>query len=187
MSRTIFALVLSSSAAWALAGVTAQTPDPYQVRTVCTAYPVNIGRRVNVQDHVVIHCDTDIANIIEDDVSIGHGAIVHGTFVGAGTLIGMNATVLGRTRIGITVSSRVDQGSVFVILLPLKAGEARAVEAKDAPRHVLRLRPGQAACRVLIADDVEDNRQLLAQLLAPVGFEVRLAVNGADAIRAFED
>ena len=62
--------------------------------------PVTIGRRVNVQDHVVIHCDTDIANIIEDDVSIGHGAIVHGTFVGAGTLIGMNATVLGRTRIG---------------------------------------------------------------------------------------
>src|SRR5256885_4221503 len=62
--------------------------------------PVTIGRRVNVQDHVVIHCDTDIANIIEDDVSIGHGAIVHGAFVGAGTLIGMNATVLGRTRIG---------------------------------------------------------------------------------------
>lgn len=62
--------------------------------------PVTIGARVNVQDHVVVHCDTDVPNVIEDDVSIGHGAIVHGTFVGRGTLIGMNATVLGRTRIG---------------------------------------------------------------------------------------
>jgi CheY-like chemotaxis protein len=37
---------------------------------------------------------------------------------------------------------------------------------------------------VLIADDIEDNRQLLAQLLGPVGFEVRLAVNGAEAVRS---
>jgi carbonic anhydrase/acetyltransferase-like protein (isoleucine patch superfamily) len=62
--------------------------------------PITIGARVNVQDHVVIHCDTDVPNVIEDDVSMGHGAIVHGTFVGAGSLVGMNATVLGQTRIG---------------------------------------------------------------------------------------
>jgi CheY-like chemotaxis protein len=60
------------------------------------------------------------------------------------------------------------------------------VQAKDRPRHVLKLQPGQATCRVLIADDVEDNRQLLAQLLAPVGFEIRLATNGAEAVRDFE-
>src|SRR5438067_180467 len=48
----------------------------------------------------------------------------------------------------ITVSSQVDQGSVFVIRLPLKEGEAEAVQAKDKLRQVLRLRPGQAACRV---------------------------------------
>ncbi|MFL5243153.1 MAG: PAS domain S-box protein [Gemmataceae bacterium] len=86
----------------------------------------------------------------------------------------------------ITVTSQVGKGSVFVIDLPLKEGEARAVEVKDKPRHVLRLRPGQPACRVLIADDVEDNRQLLTQLLAPVGFETRLATNGAEAVREFE-
>jgi CheY-like chemotaxis protein len=39
---------------------------------------------------------------------------------------------------------------------------------------------------VLIADDVEDNRQLLAQLLAPIGFEIRLATNGDEAVREFE-
>src|SRR5438552_4895443 len=62
--------------------------------------PVTIGRRTNVQDGVVVHCDTDVPNVIEDDVTIGHGAIVHGTFVGRGGLIGMGAVVLSRTRIG---------------------------------------------------------------------------------------
>jgi len=87
----------------------------------------------------------------------------------------------------ITVNSQVGKGSVFVVRLPLKEGEAQAVQAKDTPRQVLRLQPGQATCRVLIADDIEDNRQLLAQLLAPVGFEIRLATNGAEAVQEFEE
>jgi carbonic anhydrase/acetyltransferase-like protein (isoleucine patch superfamily) len=62
--------------------------------------PVVIGRRVNVQDNAVIHCDTDVPNIIEDDVTIGHGAIVHGKHVGRGSLIGMGSTLLSRTVIG---------------------------------------------------------------------------------------
>ena len=85
----------------------------------------------------------------------------------------------------IAVASEVGKGSVFAIQLPLKEGEAQAVQAKDVPRHVVRLQPGQEFCRVLIADDIEDNRQLLAQLLEPVGFQIRLATNGAEAIREF--
>src|SRR3954467_13064527 len=61
---------------------------------------VTIGRRVNVQDGAIVHCDTDVPNVIEDDVSIGHAAVVHGMFVGRGTLVGMHSTLLGRTRIG---------------------------------------------------------------------------------------
>jgi carbonic anhydrase/acetyltransferase-like protein (isoleucine patch superfamily) len=62
--------------------------------------PVAIGKRVNVQDGAVVHCDTGVANVIADDVTIGHGALVHGMYVGQGTLIGMGAKVLGRTQIG---------------------------------------------------------------------------------------
>jgi carbonic anhydrase/acetyltransferase-like protein (isoleucine patch superfamily) len=61
---------------------------------------VVIGRRVNVQDCAVVHCDTGVENVIEDDVVIGHNATVHGKRVGAGSLIGMGATVLGETVIG---------------------------------------------------------------------------------------
>jgi carbonic anhydrase/acetyltransferase-like protein (isoleucine patch superfamily) len=62
--------------------------------------PISIGTRVNVQDNATIHCDSGVPNVIEDDVVIGHNAIVHGAHIGAGTLIGMGATVLGKTRIG---------------------------------------------------------------------------------------
>jgi carbonic anhydrase/acetyltransferase-like protein (isoleucine patch superfamily) len=62
--------------------------------------PITIGRRVNVQDGACIHCDTGIPNIIEDDVTIGHRAVVHGTFVGRGSLIGIGAILLGRSRVG---------------------------------------------------------------------------------------
>ena len=61
---------------------------------------ISVGRRVNVQDQAVIHCDTGVPNVIEDDVTIGHGAIVHGESVGAGSLIGMGAKLLSRTRLG---------------------------------------------------------------------------------------
>ena len=62
--------------------------------------PVTLGRRVNVQDGVIVHCETGKENVIEDDVSIGHRAVVHGSRIGRGTLIGMTATVLGGTVIG---------------------------------------------------------------------------------------
>jgi carbonic anhydrase/acetyltransferase-like protein (isoleucine patch superfamily) len=62
--------------------------------------PVSIGRQVNVQDGACIHCDSAVPNVIEDDVVIGHGAIVHGKFVGQGSLIGMGSVVLSRSHIG---------------------------------------------------------------------------------------
>ena len=62
--------------------------------------PIVIGRRTNVQDCAVIHCDTDVPNVIGDDVTIGHSAIVHGTFVGSGSVIGMGSTVLSQTKLG---------------------------------------------------------------------------------------
>jgi carbonic anhydrase/acetyltransferase-like protein (isoleucine patch superfamily) len=62
--------------------------------------PIRLGARVNVQDGSVLHCDTGTELVIEDEVSIGHLAVVHGEHVGAGTLIGMGARVLGHARIG---------------------------------------------------------------------------------------
>lgn len=62
--------------------------------------PIRIGRRTNIQEHCVLHCDTGKPLEIGDDVTIGHGAIVHGSRVGNRTLIGMKAVVLGECVVG---------------------------------------------------------------------------------------
>lgn len=61
---------------------------------------VTFGKRCNIQDCAVVHCDTGEPNTIGDDVVIGHNATVHGLQVGSNSLIGMGATVLGRSIIG---------------------------------------------------------------------------------------
>lgn len=61
---------------------------------------ITLGEGSNVQDNAVIHGDPGFPAVIGADVSIGHGAIVHGARVGDSCLIGMNATVLNGAVIG---------------------------------------------------------------------------------------
>ena len=63
-------------------------------------YPIKIGRHSNVQDNAVLHVGEGFSCTVGDEVSIGHGAIVHGCEVGDGTLIGMGAMVLNGAKIG---------------------------------------------------------------------------------------
>ena len=62
--------------------------------------PVTIGPRCNVQDGCVLHSDPGFPLTLEEDVTLGHAAIVHGCFIGAGALIGMGATVLNGAKVG---------------------------------------------------------------------------------------
>jgi carbonic anhydrase/acetyltransferase-like protein (isoleucine patch superfamily) len=55
---------------------------------------VRIGARTNVQDNAVIHVDRTFPCTIGEDVTIGHGAIVHGCTIGNSVLIGMGAIIL---------------------------------------------------------------------------------------------
>lgn len=48
------------------------------------------------------------------------------------------------------------------------------------------LMPDQPVYRILIAEDREANRKLLVNMLAPIGFEVREAVNGLEAVELWE-
>ncbi len=61
---------------------------------------ITIGHRSNIQDNAVLHADEGAPTIIGDDVTVGHGAIVHGATVGDGSLIGMRATILNNAKIG---------------------------------------------------------------------------------------
>jgi carbonic anhydrase/acetyltransferase-like protein (isoleucine patch superfamily) len=61
---------------------------------------ISIGTGSNVQDNVSMHCDSGVPTTVGANVSIGHGAVVHGCTVEDDCLIGMNATVLNRAVIG---------------------------------------------------------------------------------------
>ncbi len=64
-------------------------------------HPIRIGRGTNVQDHVTLHVlGGRAATTVGDDVTIGHGAVVHGCTIGNRTLIGMGAIVLDGADVG---------------------------------------------------------------------------------------
>lgn len=56
---------------------------------------IRIGKRTNIQDNSVLHVTTDTHPLlIGDDVTAGHGVILHGCTINNNTLIGMGAIVL---------------------------------------------------------------------------------------------
>ena len=59
-----------------------------------------IGENVNIQDGVIIHCTFNkTTTSIGNNVSIGHGAIVHGCEIGDNVLIGMGAIIMDGAKI----------------------------------------------------------------------------------------
>ena len=62
--------------------------------------PIVVGKRTNIQDNCVLHADPGLPMIIGDDVTVGHGAILHSCTVGNNSLIGMGAIVLNGAVIG---------------------------------------------------------------------------------------
>ncbi len=61
---------------------------------------ITVGRGSNVQDNAILHTDMDFPLAIGADVTVGHGAILHGCTIGDGSLIGMGACILNGAVIG---------------------------------------------------------------------------------------
>lgn len=61
---------------------------------------ITLGEGVNLQDNVVVHADPGSPVTVADDVSVGHGAVLHGCTVGSGTVVGMGAVVMNGASIG---------------------------------------------------------------------------------------
>lgn len=86
----------------------------------------------------------------------------------------------------ISVSSEMGVGSRFKIELPVVPANSDALAVERELATVKTIAPNQPAWRLLIVDDNADNRLLLATILTKVGFQVREAENGQQAIRVFE-
>ncbi len=84
-----------------------------------------------------------------------------------GGAIDVDSRPEGGSRFRFTVALAVVRGA------PMPAPEQRPVVGYQGPRR-----------NILVADDQEENRQLLRQMLAPFGFEVALAADGQEAVDA---
>ena len=87
----------------------------------------------------------------------------------------------------ISVESDLGKGTTFPFYIQAKLGqETNRNNAEERPR-VLGLAPGQPTYKILTVDDKPINRQLLIKLLSPLGFEVKEASNGQEAITIWDE
>jgi len=114
---------------------------------------VTIGERSNIQDGCVLHVAEDPCEIrIGHDVTVGHGAIVHGCTLSDFCLIGMGAVVLDRAVIasytlvgaGTLVKENAHfPGGVLVVGVPGKVARTLTEEERgmieESARHYMEL------------------------------------------------
>lgn len=105
---------------------------------------IRLGERSNLQDHGMLHADAGFPCFIGDEVTIGHGAIIHGAQIDHHVLIGMGAIILNGARIHsdvivgagalITENMEIPEGSLVL------GQPARVVrELSDRERQKIRL------------------------------------------------
>lgn len=86
----------------------------------------------------------------------------------------------------IRAESRLHEGSQFFTTLKLARSSRRQPSEAAEASGLLGLIPGQNLPTVLVADDNDNNRDILIRYLQPMGFEVKQAKDGVEAIALFK-
>jgi PAS domain S-box-containing protein len=84
----------------------------------------------------------------------------------------------------ISAESAPGKGSTFRFRLPAQIASVES--AQPSPGRVTALLPGQPEYRILVAEDDLASRELLRAWLTQVGFVVRTAANGKEAVELFQ-
>ncbi|MGA7834963.1 MAG: ATP-binding protein [Acidimicrobiales bacterium] len=103
-----------------------------------------------------------------------------GPFKGSGLGLAAARRLVESSHGSITCTSRVGVGSTFRILFPALH------ESPDAPPVVINERP-RGTARVLVAENEEDLRRLMVQVLSRNGYDVVVAQSGEEALQLAAD
>ncbi|MFK8136770.1 MAG: gamma carbonic anhydrase family protein [Bdellovibrionales bacterium] len=79
---------------------------------------ITIGKECNIQDLCMLHATYEkTVTVLEDRVSVGHATLLHGCFIGSGSLIGMGCILMDNVKIGknsiVGAGSLVTEGKEF--------------------------------------------------------------------------
>jgi signal transduction histidine kinase/DNA-binding NarL/FixJ family response regulator len=86
----------------------------------------------------------------------------------------------------ISVTSELGKGTTFNFSIQVQLGKEILTTSFDN-RQVIALAPKQPSYKILAVDDKPINRQLLVRLLSPLGFDVKEASNGKEAIAIWQE
>jgi PAS domain S-box-containing protein len=86
----------------------------------------------------------------------------------------------------ITLETQVGRGTKFQFSVQVAIATAAEGSPKQQHQRVIGLAPNQPRYRLLVVEDKWENRQLLVNMLQPLGFEVQQAVNGQEGIALWE-
>lgn len=111
---------------------------------------ITLGENVNIQDGCILHTDVDVPLDIDSGVVAGHAVVLHGSKVGADTLLGIGCRLLSGSEIG--AECVIAAGSVVI------------EGAKIPPRSIVMGIPGRVV-RAATIDEVARTRAINARYL----------------------
>ncbi|MFP4272557.1 MAG: ATP-binding protein [Halothiobacillaceae bacterium] len=159
--------------------VEARVGDPGQARQSDPGQPALIVEVVDTGRGIA---EDEIGRLFEPFFQSTRSGATEGTGLGL-PITRQFVALLGGS---IQVQSRLGEGSRFTVVLPLvpctEQGKSLAAAGKGRVVGIV----GDRRWRVLVVDDADANRILLHRMLGEVGFEIREASNGREAIDVFE-
>lgn len=154
---------------------------------------IRLGVKQNAGHHLLIEVEdsghgisaADQQRLFEPFVQLAEGGAQRGTGLGL-SITRQFVKLMGGT---IGVESTLGKGSLFRIELPVELASPVDVLKPESREHgeVEGLAPGQGQYRILIAEDQHDNQLLLSRLMDNIGLAVKVAENGEQCVKIFQE
>lgn len=151
---------------------------------------LRLGVKQNGRQHLLIEVEDSGPGIKQEDcerifnpfVQLAEGAEQKGTGLGLSITKQFIDLMGGR----IEVQSTLGKGSVFRVEVPVERADFPMDQPLE-PRDVVGLAPGHPAYRILIVEDQKENQLLLSRLIGILGLETKVAEDGEQCLRLFQE